>query len=83
MAKKVEGYIKLQIPAGKATPAVSVCHLNHLASCVTCLSYIKRCTTHGYAHQKPDKWYERCRAARQASRQRVFKNRQDESVQDE
>lgn len=63
--------------------AVSVCHSNHLASCVTCLSYIKRCTTHGYVRQKPDKRYERCRAARQASRQQVFKNRQDESVQDE
>lgn len=62
---------------------VSICHSNHLASCVTCLSYIKRCTTHGYVRQKPDKWYERCRAARQASRQKVFKSRQDESVQDE
>ena len=62
---------------------VSVCHSNHLASCVTCLSYIKRCTTHGYVRQKPDKWYERCRAARQASRQQAFKSRQDESVQDE
>ena len=26
MAKKVEGYIKLQIPAGKATPAPPVNH---------------------------------------------------------
>lgn len=62
---------------------VSVCHSNHLASCVTCLSYIKRCTTHGYVRQKPDKWYERCRAAHHASRQQVSKSRQDESVQDE
>ena len=65
------------------TVVVSVCHSNHLASCVTCLSYIKRGATHGYVRQKPDKWYERCRAARQASRQQVFKSRQDESVQDE
>lgn len=62
---------------------VSVCHSNHLASCVTCLSYIKRCTTHGYVRQKPDKWYERCRAAHHGSRQQVSKSRQDESVQDE
>ena len=26
MAKKIEGYIKLQIPAGKATPAPPVGH---------------------------------------------------------
>ncbi len=31
MAKKVEGYIKLQIPAGKATPAPpGGVHLQHL-----------------------------------------------------
>lgn len=49
--------------------------------CLMCnLSILhKRCTTHGYVRQKPDKWYERCRAARQASRQQVFKSRQDEA----
>ena len=33
MAKKVEGYIKLQIPAGKATPAppVAALHLDSTA----------------------------------------------------
>ena len=30
MAKKVEGYIKLQIPAGKATPAPPVLSLIHI-----------------------------------------------------
>ena len=55
---------------------VSVCHSNHLASCVTCLSYIKRCTTHGYVRQKPYKRYERCRAARRLQWRRRFKDRQ-------
>ena len=29
MAKKVEGYIKLQIPAGKATPALTSLNLQN------------------------------------------------------
>ena len=41
MAKKVEGYIKLQIPAGKATPAPPVGPA--LGQHGVCLLYTSRC----------------------------------------
>lgn len=56
--------------------AVSVCHSNHLASCVTCLSYIKRCAARGDVRQKPYKRYERCHAERRLLWRRRFKDGQ-------
>ena len=56
--------------------AVSVCHSNHLASCVTCLSYIKRCAARGDMRQKPYKRYERCHAERRLLWRRRFKDGQ-------
>ncbi len=51
--------------------------------CLMCnlsILHKKMCDTWVCARQKPDKRYERCRAARQASWQQVFKSRQDESA---
>lgn len=56
--------------------AVSVCHSNHLVSCVTCLSYIKRCAARGDVRQKPHKRYERCHAERRLLWRRRFKDGQ-------